>query len=82
MPTPLGRVGLPKTHDLHWGFGSSEVLPSPRITRHSSATLQCSIVRNDTSTPQMHLKEAKVFYLLIVTAPDSFGTISRVDTHE
>ena len=30
----------------------------------------------------MHLKEAKVFYLLIVTAPDSFGTISRVDTHE
>ena len=79
----LGRIGLPKMHDLHWGFGSSEDLPSPRITRHSSATLQCSIVRNDPSTPRMHLKHAKLFYLLkAAAAPDSFGGASRFDKHE
>jgi len=80
MPTPLDRVGLPKTHDLHWSFGSGEVLPSPRITRHSSATLQCSIVRNDPSTPRMRLKQTKL--LIAAAASDSFGDATRFDKHE
>ena len=74
------HIRPPETRNLPWISGSIDTIPSRRVTRDSSVTLECSSARNDPGIPQMSFEQGDVSRLL--RAPDSRGGIFRFNVRE